>query len=369
MKKILTVFTALFFCFSANAADIYKIDPNHSSITWKASHFGFSSPSGKFSELEGVITLDEKNPQDSSVEVSLKTDSMTTGLSKFDEHLKSADFFNTTKFPKVEFVSSAVSPSGKSAKIRGNLTLLGVTKMITIEVKLNKIGTNPINQKQTVGFSGKATLKRSDFGIKFGLPNIADKVEIEIEIEATLVSSTVSSNKSSKDGIEASEWKIIPENSKIMFQATQDNSPISGSFKKFDGKIIFDKNLLNKSSVEINIDTTSADTSFAEGLETLKSAEWLATLAFTKATFKADKFITLPSTTKTYQGNGTLTIKGKSVPTTIEFTFPEYGVAKARAEGTATIKRSAFGIGNRDVKKANGVQDSVKVYFVIEAEK
>lgn len=369
MKKILSCFATLFFINSAFAVDVYKIDPTHSSIIWKADHFGFSSPSGKFSDLEGIITIDEKNPQDASIEVTIKTGSLVTGLSKFDEHLKSADFLDVIKFPKAEFKSSAISPSGKSnARVRGNLTLLGITKMITIDAKLNKIGINPINKKQTVGFSGKTTLKRSDFGMKFGLPNISDKVEIEIEIEATLISSSASNNKTSKDGIEAAEWKIIPAKSSLQFQATQDKSLINGSFKKFDGKILFDKNLLNKSSIEINIDTSSVETAFAEGLETIKSNEWLSTSIFPKATFKANRFVAV-SGANSFEGVGTLTIKGKTVPTTISFTLPVYSAVSARAEGTATIKRSSFGIGNRDIKKANGVKDDVIVNFVIEAER
>ncbi len=366
MKILFSAFLAIFFISSAQAADIYKIDPTISSVSWKVSHFGFANVTGKFSKIEGTINLDEKNPQDSAVQVTIDMSSMNTGFSKLDDALAGAEFFNVAKFPKAEFKSFAINPSAKSAKIRGNLTLLGITKAINLEAKLNKIGINPVTQKKTVGFTAKSVFKRSDFGLKFGLPNIADKVEIEVEIEANLIGSTAENSGDSAS--RAGEWKIIPSKSNISFQAKQEDSIISGKFKKFSGKIIFDKNLLSKSSVEMNIDTSSIDMPFAEALATVSGSDWLAISSFPKAVFKADKFVAL-STSQTFEGSGNLTIKGKTVPAKITFTFPQYDSSHARAEGSVAIKRSAFGIGSRDVKKSNGVADEVLINFVIEAEK
>ncbi len=366
MKKLFSTFLAIFFVSSVQAADIYKIDPTISSVSWKVSHFGFANVTGKFTNIEGTINLDEKNPQDSAVQATIDMSSMNTGFSKLDEALIGAEFFNVAKFPKAEFKSFAISPSAKSAKIRGNLTLLGVTKAINLEAKLNKIGINPVTQKRTVGFTAKSIFKRSDFGLKFGLPNIADKVEIEIEIEANLIGSSVDNAGDSASRV--GEWKIIPSKSNISFQAKQEDSVISGKFKKFNGKIIFDKNLLSKSSVEMNIETSSIEMPFAEALATVSGGDWLAISSFPKAIFKADKFVAL-STSQSFEGNGNLTIKGKTVPAKITFAFPQYDSSHARAEGSVSIKRSDFGIGSRDAKKSNGVADEVLINFVIEAEK
>ncbi|NBV07340.1 MAG: YceI family protein [Proteobacteria bacterium] len=161
-------------------------------------------------------------------------------------------------------------------------------------------------------------------------------------------------------------WKIVPEQSKIEFKVTQDSSVISGSFKKFDGKILFDKNQLAKSKVVIDIDTSSILVSLNEAAGTVQSPEWLSTKAFPKATFSAEKFSAVG---KGFRAEGNLTIKGKTAPAVLEFSFNEYTTTKAHAIGKTIIKRSAFGIGNADVKKANGVKDDIEISFVVNAKK
>ena len=144
-----------------------------------------SNISGKFTDIDGVIIFNEKKPEQSSVEVTLKTNSIETGIAKFNAHLKSADFFNVEKFPTATFVSKKVTLIGKNkAKIEGDLTLLGVTKLITLNAIFNKSGINPVNQKSSIGFTATASLKRSDFGIKYALPGIADKVDLLVQLEA-----------------------------------------------------------------------------------------------------------------------------------------------------------------------------------------
>jgi polyisoprenoid-binding protein YceI len=170
----------------------------------------------------------------------------------------------------------------------------------------------------------------------------------------------------SASAAEVVAWKIIPTQSKIDFKVSQDGSNIVGYFKKFDGKINFDKNQLAKSNVAIDIDMSSIVVSLAEAGGTVQSPEWLSAKAFPKATFVTDKF---SSKGKSFRADGILTIKGKSVPTSLEFSFEEPSANKSRATGKVIIKRSAFGVGNSDVKKANGVQDEVEVSFVVNAEK
>ncbi len=177
---------------SANslAAEIehYKLDPHHSSVSWTANHFGFSNPSGKFSEIEGSLILNEKNPTKSSINVVIKTNNLTTGYDKFDNHLKSDDFFNVEKYPTATFVSKKVTITGKNtAKVLGDLTLMGVTKPIVLNVKLNKLAIHPFLQKKTAGFTATANVKRSDFGINYGIPSIGDVIKILIESEANIV--------------------------------------------------------------------------------------------------------------------------------------------------------------------------------------
>lgn len=191
MKKIfLAVMVIIFASANSLAAEIehYKLDPHHSSVSWTANHFGFSNPSGKFSEIEGSLILNEKNPTKSSINVVIKTNNLTTGYDKFDNHLKSDDFFNVEKYPTATFVSKKVTITGKNtAKVLGDLTLMGVTKPIVLNVKLNKLAIHPFLQKKTAGFTATANVKRSDFGINYGIPSIGDVIKILIESEANIV--------------------------------------------------------------------------------------------------------------------------------------------------------------------------------------
>jgi polyisoprenoid-binding protein YceI len=189
MKKFKTVLLASALILSANSSFAeskkYSFEQNHSSVSWSANHFGFSNPSGKFTAIEGVINFDEAAPEKSSVDATIKIASLSTGLEKFDQHLKSADFFNLDKFQTAKFVSKKVKVVGKnSAKIEGDLTLVGVTKPVVLDVKFNRSAVNPINQKPTVGFSATATLKRSEFGINYAIPGVSDEVKLVIEVEA-----------------------------------------------------------------------------------------------------------------------------------------------------------------------------------------
>lgn len=183
VTALLAMTTAL----PAQAAEKYVFDGYHTAVIWHASHFGFSTPSGKFTGVAGHIMLDEKNPAASSVEVTIKTDSLSTGLAEFDEHLKHANFLNVAQFPEAKFVSEKVELTGdKTAKVHGQLTLHGVTKPVTLDVTLNKIDTSPITSKKTAGFTASTVIKRSEFGIDKYAPNISDDLKIDIEAEATV---------------------------------------------------------------------------------------------------------------------------------------------------------------------------------------
>lgn len=175
------------FALSAQAADTYTLDASHTAVTWHVSHFGFSTPSGKFMSAKGEVTLDEANPAASSLKVSIDVTQINSGVPKLDEHLKTADFFDVAKYPTATFVSKSVEVTGKdTAKVTGDFTLRGVTKPLTLDVKLNKIGENMMKLK-TAGFTASTTIKRSDFGMTTYVPNLGDDIKIDIESEANIV--------------------------------------------------------------------------------------------------------------------------------------------------------------------------------------
>lgn len=173
------------------APETYAFDTNHTSVIWKAEHMGFSYPHGIFSNIEGTLVLDEADLSKSTIDATIPVSKIATGIPKFDEHLKSKDFFNTEKFPTAKFVSTKVEKTGdKTAKVTGDLTLLGVTKPVTLDVTLNKQGEHPMMKKKAVGFSATTTIKRSDFGLSYGIPNVADEIPLLIEAEAQIAEKT-----------------------------------------------------------------------------------------------------------------------------------------------------------------------------------
>jgi polyisoprenoid-binding protein YceI len=164
----------------------YQLDPNHTSVLWHVNHFGFSSPSGKW-QADGTLVLDDKHPQASKVNVNIKVDTINTGIPKLDEHLKSKAFFDVAQFPTATFVSDKVKLTGKdTAKVTGQLTVHGVTKPVTLSVKLNKMGINPITEKEAVGFTAATTISRADFEMNTLEPGLGDTVRIDIEAEGQL---------------------------------------------------------------------------------------------------------------------------------------------------------------------------------------
>lgn len=190
MKKTLITASLFALLISGNSfakEEKYTIEPTHTSVLWSANHFGFSDVSGKFNNINGAIVFDEQNPQKSSVDVVIKIAELSSGIAKLDEHLKSKDFFDEKTFPTAKFVSKKITTTGKNkAKIEGELTLLNITKTVVLNAKLNKSGINPISQKQTLGFTASTSIKRSDFGIKYALPGVSDKVDLIIQAEANL---------------------------------------------------------------------------------------------------------------------------------------------------------------------------------------
>ena len=169
--------------FSINAKE-YKLDPKHTFVEWHIDHFGFSTPSGKW-PANGTIEFDKDKPEQSKVEAKIVLADINTALPDLDKSLKSKLFFDVAEFPTATFVSDKVEVNNNQiSKVSGNLTLRGVTKPVTLDVKFNKIGPSPLTDKETMGFNAKTKLKRSDFGINTLLPGLSDEVDLNITVEA-----------------------------------------------------------------------------------------------------------------------------------------------------------------------------------------
>jgi polyisoprenoid-binding protein YceI len=200
MKKLLTLAIAMLLFYNANdsiaktikmPAGVYQLDKSHASLIWKVSHLGLSDYTARFTSFDATVTLDPNDISQSEVSatidpLSVKTDYPTPEKKDFDKVLATDEkWFNANVFPTIKFVSTAiVINDDNSGTLTGNLTFLGVTKPITLDVKLNGMLTKqPFSKLPTLGFSASGVVKRSDWGLDTYVPLIGDDVAIMLELE------------------------------------------------------------------------------------------------------------------------------------------------------------------------------------------
>ncbi|MGO4408899.1 MULTISPECIES: YceI family protein [unclassified Brevundimonas] len=162
----------------------YRLDPAHGKITWSVNHLGFSTYTGQFVNVQAELKLDPANPSASTLTATIPLTEVASNSDGLNKHLQTADFFDTANHPTATFrsVHIMLDPSKPNeAMVHGELTLRGVTKPVTMQVAFNQAGQTRNGYK--AGFDGEATIKRSEFGINFGLPAIGDEVKLHIEGE------------------------------------------------------------------------------------------------------------------------------------------------------------------------------------------
>jgi polyisoprenoid-binding protein YceI len=163
----------------------YRFDKAHTQILFFVDHLGFSKSQGEFHDYDGTIQFDRENPENSSVNVTIQTDSIDMDDEEWDNHMKNEDFFHVEEYPTMTFESTDIEVTGeKKGKITGDLTILGTTRDVTLDTTFNKAGKHPYSGNHVAGFSATTEIKRSDFGMKYGLPGIGDTVNIRLEVEA-----------------------------------------------------------------------------------------------------------------------------------------------------------------------------------------
>jgi len=168
----------------------YTIDAAHTTIGFTARHVMVTNVKGKFLDFSGSLHLDGSDPSKSSASIDVKMDSIDTGNADRDGHLKSADFFKTDEFPTMTFRSTkAESLGGDDYRITGDLSILGVTKPITIDLEFNGAAKDPFGNER-VGFEGKATILRSEWGLTWNAALetggflVSDKIKLNFDISA-----------------------------------------------------------------------------------------------------------------------------------------------------------------------------------------
>ncbi|GAA3067451.1 YceI family protein [Streptomyces glomeratus] len=168
----------------------YTVDPSHTTIGFVARHAMVTNVKGAFQEFEGTLHLDGSDPTKSTASIDVTMESIDTGSADRDNHLKSADFFKIDEHPMMTFRSTGVQILGaEEFRINGDLTILGTTKPISIDLELNGAAKDPFGNER-VGFEGKAELVRSEWGLTWnaaletGGVLISDKIKLVFDISA-----------------------------------------------------------------------------------------------------------------------------------------------------------------------------------------
>lgn len=171
----------------------YEIDSSHSNVAFKIKHLTISNVSGKFAEFSGTYNFDPAQMDKSNVEAEITVASITTNQQKRDDHLRSEDFFDAQKFPKITYKSKSVTKTGeKTFKVEGDLTIHGITKSVPLEVTFEGAAKDPWGNDRT-GFSAVAHINRKDFGmtwnklIETGGLVVGEDVTINLEVEGNKV--------------------------------------------------------------------------------------------------------------------------------------------------------------------------------------
>jgi polyisoprenoid-binding protein YceI len=185
LLSVLTFVASL--SFTALGADTYKVDPAHSSIMFSVRHLGINNVKGIFTNYTGSLVLDGKNIKEATG--TIQTGSIDTGVPQRDNHLRSADFFDATKFPTITFKTKRVEQSGDQSILISDFTMRGVTKEVRLPVTIS----GPIKDQTgatRIGLEAKAKVNRKDYGIAFsqalesGIAMVGEEVNIEIDAEA-----------------------------------------------------------------------------------------------------------------------------------------------------------------------------------------
>ena len=187
MKKISLILAliAVFLTFNLNAQTVWKQDPNHSKLGFVVTHLSIADVTGYFTTFDVTVNSSQADFSDAVIEMTADINTINTGIEARDKHLKSADFFDAATYPIMTFKSTSIEKSGdKTYKLKGNLTMHGVTKEITVELIHRGTIQNPMaNNADVAGLQILGTIKRSDFNIGSTFPDFAISDEVRIKAD------------------------------------------------------------------------------------------------------------------------------------------------------------------------------------------
>lgn len=162
----------------------YVLEKSHASIVFKVLHMGLANYTMRFNDFDATVELDPAAPEQSKLNVTITPGSFDSNDDKLLAHVLNKDFFDVENHPTMRFTSTRIEKTGaNTGKIHGDLTMLGVTKPIVLDATFNNGGQHPYFKKYALGFSATTTVKRSEFGMNYGIPMVSDDVPVAIEVE------------------------------------------------------------------------------------------------------------------------------------------------------------------------------------------
>jgi polyisoprenoid-binding protein YceI len=163
----------------------YQMDTTHTFVLLSRGNYGFSNPYIVANIDRGTLVFDHDDPSKSSVHVTVPVSKISTFVPHLDIEIRSPMFFDMEKFPDITFQSTRVQAAGQGKyTIKGNLTAHGVTRPMVLHARMNKAGENPMTSKRAIGFDATGTLKRSEFGLNFNIPNVSDEIVLKLTMQA-----------------------------------------------------------------------------------------------------------------------------------------------------------------------------------------
>jgi len=173
---------------SPQALTVWTIDPSHSNVEFAVRHLMISTVKGRFNDVKGSVQADPANPSTGGIDITIGVESIDTREAQRDAHLRSADFFDTEKFPAITFKSTRIEGQADSFKVSGDLTIRGVARPVVLDVTSEGRGKDPWGGERA-GFAATTRIKRSDFGLTWnqlletGGVAVGDEIKISIDVE------------------------------------------------------------------------------------------------------------------------------------------------------------------------------------------
>lgn len=162
----------------------YELDETHAYLSFSYSHMGLSNPRLHFSEFDAELELDGNNMDQSNVRITVDAASIDSGVADLDEHLRGTDFFDVANHPEITFISNAYEETSENeGRLMGDLTVMGITRPVTLDVTINSAAMNRMVRKEMIGVTASGVINRSDFGLTAYDEFVSDELNLDIQVE------------------------------------------------------------------------------------------------------------------------------------------------------------------------------------------